>query len=239
MTMETPNADHAISPGGDNSSPPSPDPTWWIDDGIPGVGDKPSWLGEKFKTAADLAKSYHELEKRVGTPPDDYDFARSKSLDPDYEPFKEMLELAKTRRVPKDVMDKVIDSVDKYFNEFTTDQDEEIKKLGEKAQERVQVIDNWAKANLSKESYEALSEKINTADAVKALEEIRSKMMSSSSNIPNGNESSSNMPSMEDLQSELNNNLEKYKTDSKYRTDWQRRMEMATKSKSSFVDKFS
>ncbi len=63
--------------------------------------------------------------------------------------------------------------------------------------------------------------------------------MSSSSNIPNGNDSSSNLPTMADLQSELNNNLEKYKTDSKYRTDWTRRMEIATKANSSFVDKFS
>ena len=63
--------------------------------------------------------------------------------------------------------------------------------------------------------------------------------MNSSSNIPNGNDASSSMPTMEDLQSELNNNLEKYKTDSKFRADWQRRMEMATKAKSSFVDKFS
>ncbi len=126
MTMNTPNADTALNPGGEAPA----EPTWWLDEGIPGIGEKPSWLGDKFKTAADLAKSYSELEKRVGTAPDDYDFARSKSLDPDYVPFQEMLELAKQRRVPKDVMDKMIDSVDKYFDEFKTNEDEEFKKLG-------------------------------------------------------------------------------------------------------------
>ena len=236
MTIDSPNADQAMNPGSESMAE---QPNWWLDDGVPGIGDKPSWLGDKFKTAADLGKSYLELEKRVGTAPDDYDFNRSKTLDANYKPFQELIELAQKRRVPKEVMDKVIDSVDKYFDEFKTDPDEEFKKLGDKAEERIKLVDNWAKANLSKESYDALTNNVNNAESLMALEEIRSKMMSSSSNIPGNNDNTNAMPTMAELQSELNSNLDKYKNDAKYRADWTRRMEMATKANSAFVDKFS
>jgi len=36
---------------------------------------------------ADVAKSLNELEKRFGVVPDEYDFSKSRYLDPDYEPL--------------------------------------------------------------------------------------------------------------------------------------------------------
>src|ERR1700677_2983599 len=132
-------------------------PSWFIDEGIPGVGDRPSWLPDKFKTTADMAKAHSELEKKLGTAPDEYDISKSKFLDADYEPIQDFLKLAKDKRVPKDVIDKMVDSFDKYMDEFSVDYEEETKKLGDNAQERLTVLDNWAKANLSKDSYEALT----------------------------------------------------------------------------------
>lgn len=232
MTIDTPNADSSGNPGG-NETPP----TWWIDDGVPGIGQKPDWLSDKFKSVADLSRSYSELEKRVGSAPENYDFTKSKFLDGEYAPFKELQELAKNRRVPQDVMDKVIDSMDRYLSEFTTDENEEFTKLGDNAKERLTTLDNWAMANLSTESYQALTANLRNADSIKALEELRSKMMTGSSTIPNGNDQGvSNAPNMADLQEELNTNLEKYKTDSKYRAELQARMELASK-KAGFVDK--
>lgn len=211
---------------------------WFIEEGVPGSGPRPEWLPEKYKTAADMAKHTSELEKRLGTVPEDYDFSKSRYLDPDYEPFNELKKVAKEKRVPKEVMDKVIESVDKYMDEFSLDTAAELKKLGDNAEERVTTIDNWAKANLSKESYEALSRTVMTADSIKAIEELRGKMMSNNPQIPTGNtgnvESGS---SVADLQLELANNLQKYKTDDAYRKDIQRRMEVAAKNAPGFVDK--
>ena len=214
------------------------EPAWFIEEGIPGPGARPSWLGEKYKTASDLAKHTSELEKRLGTVPEDYDFSKSRYLDPDYEPFNELKKVAKEKRVPKEVMDKVIESVDKYMDEFSLDTAEELKKLGENAQERVTTLDNWAKANLSKESYEALSKTVMTADSIKAIEELRGKMMSNSPQVPTGNTGNVDTgSSVADLQLELANNLQKYKTDDAYRKDIQRRMEVAAKNAPGFVDK--
>lgn len=225
-----------ITPETPNAETPSP-PAWFVDDNVPGVGERPQWLDSKFKTVADLAKSYRELEKKVGTPPDEYDLSQSKFLDGDYEPIQEFLKLAKDKRVPKDVVDKMVESIDKYMDEFSIDYTEETKKLGDNAQDRLTTLDNWAQANLSKESHEALISNLKTANAIKALEELRSKMMSNTPVVPNGNDASANnVASLDEIRSELSNNLAKYKSDPKYRADITARIEMASKN-SNFVDK--
>lgn len=212
-------------------------PTWFIDENVPGVGNRPDWLPQKFKTVADLSKSYNELEKRVGVVPDNYDFTKSRFLDPDYVPFQELQQVAKDKRVPQEFIDKMLDSVDKYMDEFSTDPAEEFKKLGDNARDRVTVLDNWAKANLSKDSYEALTSKLNNAESIKALEELRGRMMSSTTQVPGNNGAVSTAASLDDLKTELSTNLAKYKSDANYRVDLQRRLEMAAKNAPGYIDK--
>jgi hypothetical protein len=214
------------------------EPKWFIDEGLPGLGDRPSWLPDKYKTVADLAKSNAELEKRLGTAPENYDFSKSKFLDPDYVPFQELEAAARERRVPQEFIDKMIESVDKYVDEFRTDTAEELARLGDNAKERVQLLDNWAKANLSKESYEGLTNSFNNAEAIKALEELRGKMMSNNTQIPNNNgDLPSSGQALDDLKLEIQTNLQKYKTDENYRKDLQKRLEIAGKNAPGYVDK--
>lgn len=221
-----------------NETPPPETPSWFIDEGIPGVGERPAWLADKFKTVADLGKSYSELEKKVGVAPEDYDFSKSKYLDPDYVPFQELKQVAKDKRVPQDVIDKMLESVDKYMDEFSTNDEDEIKKLGDNAQERLTTLNNWAKANLSKDSYEALTSNLRNAESVRALEELRGKMMSNNPHVPNGNDGAThNVATLEDIKMELSNNLGKYKTDVAYRNDIQKRLEIAAKNAPGFIDK--
>lgn len=228
------------NPNGVEVITPDPNkPSWFIDEGVPGVGERPDWLSDKFKTAAEMAKSYSELEKKFSTPPDDYDFTKSKFIDPDYEPFQELAKYAKDKRVPADVIDKMLETYDKYFDEFSTDYTEEAKKLGENAKERLTVLDNWAKANLSESSYNALTSNLRSADSIKALEELRGKMMSENTMVPNGNDDGKNtQASLDDLKMELQDpsNLKKYKEDAKYRKDYSSRLEVAAKN-SGFLDK--
>jgi hypothetical protein len=221
-----------------NNQAAPPAPAWYIDEGLPGVGDRPAWLNDKFKTAADLAKSHHELEKRLGTVPDDYDFSKSKYIDPDYVPFQELKQFAKDKRVPQEVIDKMLESFDKYTDEFTTDYSAEIAKFGDNAKERLETLNNWAKANLSEDAFEALTSNLRTAESVKALEQLRSKMMSNTAQVPNGNDGAiHNTASLDDIKLELSNNLEKYKTDPVYRKNLQGRLEVAAKNAPGYIDK--
>lgn len=214
------------------------EPKWFIDEGIAGQGERPSWLPEKFKTVADMSRSYHELEKRFGNAPEDYDFSKSKYIDPNYAPFQDLKQVLKEKRVPQEVVDRFIEANDKYMDEFRTDEAEEIKKLGENGPQRLEVLNNWAKANLSKEAYEALTSNMKTAESIKAIEEIRGKMMSNNPVVPNGNDNAGVAGStIGELKDELSTNLEKYKTDAKYRDDLQRRMAIAAKNVPGYVDK--
>lgn len=212
-------------------------PSWYIDEGIPGQGQRPDWLSDKFKSAADLAKSYSELEKKFSQMPEEYDFSKSRYLDPEFDSMKDFLKYARDKRVPKDVIDKMVDSVDQYMNQFQVNVEAEKKKLGDNADDRLKLLDNWAKANLSDGSYAALTKNLNNADTILALEELRGKMMSNNTMIPNGNDSAINAPvKLEDVKAELSANLDKYKKDPAYRADLQSRLAMAAKS-SQFVDK--
>lgn len=212
--------------------------SWWIDEGMPGTGDRPDWLPEKFKSVADMSKSYNELERRVGSAPNEYDMSKGEGwIEPDYGPIQDMLEFAKSKHVPQDVMDKMFESVGKYLDEFNIDPNEERQKLGDKAEERLQVIDNWAKANFSQETYDALTSNLRTADAIKAIEEVRNKMNSNATTIPNSNhDDARSVPSLQDIQAEMNKNLDKYKTDPQYRREMQAKMELAAKA-SGYQDK--
>lgn len=213
------------------------EPKWFIDEGLPGMGDRPSWLPDKYKTVAELARSNAELEKKLGTAPDKYDFSKSRYLDPEFAQFKELQSLAKEKRVPQEVMDKFLESVDKYVDGLTPNMEDEIKSLGDNGKERVDILDNWAKANLSKEGYEAISKSIDNAGTIKALEELRGKFMSNTAQVPGNNGNVANSASVDDIKIELTNNLQKYKDNPDYRKDIQKRLEVAAKNTTGYIDK--
>lgn len=192
---------------------------WWIDDGIPGQGDRPDWLPAKFKSVKDLGNSYKHLEQRFGEVPKSYSFEAAMDwADPDYEPFEEMAQFAKENHVSQRVMDKFLGTVGKYLNEFKPDYEAERAKLGENAIERLTTLDNWAKTNLSEKSYMALFDNLKSAEAVEAIEEIRTKMLGNKTTIPGFSpEHSSESMTVDAVKNEMSMNYDKYKNDPAYR----------------------
>lgn len=216
----------------------SAEPLWWVDANTPGSGERPSWLNQKFKTAEDVAKAYHALEKKFMSGPEEYDLSKGESwLDMEYEPLHNMIEMAKSKRVPQEVMDTMLDSVGKYLDEFKVDYNEEKSKLGDKAEERLNILSNWAKSNFSEKTFDALTQNMRTADAVLAIEEMRMKMMDNRTTIPTGNEdTSSPRLTLEAIQQEMTTNFARYKTDPIYRKEISQKIEQASQN-SGFVDK--
>ena len=105
------------------------------------------------------------------------------------------------------------------------------------AQARIKTLDNWAQANLSKDAYEALTGNIRTAGQIKALEELRGKMMSDQPQVPGNSGGVANAASVADIQQEISQNLAKFKSDDGYRKDVQKRLEVAVKNTPGYVDK--
>jgi hypothetical protein len=196
------------------------EPTWWWDKATPGAGDRPEWLPAKYKSAEDTAKAFKELEKRLGSAPEQYDWSKGESwIDSDYEPFQKMAEYAKSKHVPQDVMDNMLESVGTYLDEFNTDYAEERKALGDNAEERLNKVDNWAKSNFSEETYNAVIGSLRTAKDVQAIEEIRNKMIDNTTTIPTGNEVAQSVPTVAEIQQEMVANYAKYKSDPAYREE--------------------
>lgn len=202
-------------------------PSWYWDEHTPGQGERPQFLPEKYKSVADVAKAYKELESRLGTAPKEYDFSRGEGwIEPEYEPFQKMAEFARSKHVPQEVMDNFLDTVSMYLDEFRTDLDEEKSKLGENASQRLQILNSWAKANLSEKAFGALTTGMRTAEQIEALEEIRNKMIGNNTIVPGGNDAvQGGGPTLEEYRSELNANYTKYKTDPAYRKDMERKLE--------------
>lgn len=213
---------------GDNQGSTGNDtPGWYWDSNTPGQGDRPDFLPDKYKSVADVAKAYKELEQRLGQAPKEYDFSKGSSwIEPDYEPFQHMADFAKQHHVPQTVMDKMLETVGLYLDEFTTDINEEKAKLGDRATERLQKLNNWAKSNLSEKAFATLSASMRTAEQIEALEEVRSKMLENSTLVPGGNAAATGGgPTLEEYRSELNANFAKYKTDPHYRKEMERKLE--------------
>lgn len=194
-------------------------PSWYWDENTPGVGERPAYLPEKYKTVADMAKAQRELESRLGQAPKEYDFSKGdKWIEPEYEPFKKMAELAKSKHVPQEVMDAFMEATGSYLDEFKVDVNAEKQKLGANAGERLSVLNNWAKANLSEKAYATLTRGMKTAESIEALEELRTKMLANNTMIPTGKEVNEQAgPSLEEYRVELAQNLKKYQDDPVYR----------------------
>src|SRR6185503_12684451 len=193
--------------------------SWHWDDNTPGQGARPEWLQPKFKSVAEAAKSFNELEKLKGSAPQQYDFSKGESC-------IELADLARSKHVPQEVMDKMFESVGMYLEEFKTDMTEEKSKLGEKAGERLTTLNNWARSNLSEKSYNALTMGMRTAEQIEALEELRSKMLNNNTMVPGGNSTvGQSSMTIEEYRSELNANYAKFKTDPAYRKDMEKKLE--------------
>lgn len=214
-------------------------PSWLIDDDTPGVGDRPEWLPEKFKSAKALAKSYSELEKRIGTSPqapESYDFGDYKEVfDPENEHMANLQNLYKENKISQEVFEKTMESMTGYL---VPDVAAERAKIGEDADKRIEILDNWAKANFSEKAFNALTSTMVTSDAILAIEEIRNKMLEGKQTPPSSSDETGTPPeyTRKELEQEMYENREKYKSDSKYRAEMKAKFSRVA-ANAGFVDK--
>lgn len=221
-----------------NTEDTSQEPSWWLDESTPGPGQRPEWLPERFKRLSDVVKSYQELDKKLKTEvPDQYDFGDYEQFfDPNHQAFQNLSEFAKQNRVPQEVFSKTLEAFQQYAQDFAPNPEQIKAKLGDNADKRIELLNNWAQSNLSEQAAQALYDNMTSAETILALEEIRQKMMSNQ-NIPNGSDNNTTTHyTVDEVQKEIEENFQRYKTDSKYRTEMRQKMELAKKD-SYFIDK--
>ena len=153
---------------------------WFYDENTPGTGDRPEWLQPKFKSVAEAAKSFNELEKKFGKfkgAPESYDLTIEDMPDFKFEEgdpvLAEFLDMAKESNASQDFVSKALAHYVKAQNFYAPDPQEEIQKIGVNAKAEIAQLNEWASQRLDKNEYETFKGMVTTAEAFKVLQKLR------------------------------------------------------------------
>jgi len=159
---------------------------WFYDEGIPGKGDRPEYLKDKYANIVEQAKAYPESEKRFGAftgAPETYEVNVSDQLkesgveiDNDDPLMASAMEFAQDIKMDQGGFDKMIEiyAMSKVAEAEAVEayKADEMRSLGNNADARIDNLNSWAKSNLSEEMFTGFQSMANSAESVKALEHL-------------------------------------------------------------------
>jgi len=200
-------------------------PSWHWDDDMPGEGNRPTWLKDKYTKVTDQAKAYIEAEKRLGTSkaPSEYDLSGyHEYFDLEHEHFASLKDNARKHNITQEALNAIIDPIIQYQESSLPNMSEELAKLGDNPQARLDALDTWASNTLSKTSLETLGKIATRAEVVELMDDIRQKFIAvnSDSHVPSM-QNLAEMPVLtaQDVRSEMQQNIKRYKEDPSYRRE--------------------
>lgn len=210
---------------------PAPAPTettpsndWFVMDGVKGTGERPSYLSPKYKTLADQAKAYPELEKKLGANkivPDKYDLEKYKeTINAEDTHIQKLLHVAREKQLDQGALEGVLDVYSEYLNNNKPDYSKEIEKLGPKGREKISTVAQWAQNTLSAESVEIINKIGHSADVINLLDELRQYQVHSQSQVP-GQQPVTPFTriTVAEVETEMKQNMARYSVDAKYRAE--------------------
>jgi hypothetical protein len=169
-------------------------------EGIAGEGDAPEWYkGDKYKSVAEQAKAYTDLEKRFGGftgAPEAY--ALPEGLDGEDHFVKTLSDMGLKNQMSQESFSELLELGNSIFEskeEF--DQEREMAALGDNAQERLDNITGFMKNNLG-DKYEGLIGHVNSAKAVELVEALIGGTKGAS--LPGGSSVVTSKPSQGELE---------------------------------------
>ena len=204
---------------------------WFFAEDVPGKGDRPEWMKEKYKTVADQAKAYVELEKRMGevkgAPKDGYALDALDGIAADDPLVQHFAETFKEMNVSQEGFQRVVSEfLDMQSSVAQVDAQKEIEKLGLDGGQQVKQIDTWLNNTFDADTAKTIKSWVATADDIKALQAL--KAFQPASAIPTGNQhNAGGYETVQELKNEQMNNWDKYKNDENYRNRWRSRLENA------------
>jgi len=156
--------------------------TWYFDENLPGTGDKPDWLIDKFKTAADQAKAFVEAEKRLGAfkgAPEEYTLEiddpelKDVKFDKENPVLQEFLKTAKEQNVSQEFVETLLKTHAKMQKMQMPNFEKEMEKLGVNGKQDLQLLLQWGSNNLTKDELQTFKGMVRTAEDVRVFEKIR------------------------------------------------------------------
>lgn len=149
---------------------------YFLSDNVKGVGEMPEWYkADKYKSVAEQAKAYTELEKKfggfTGAPKDGY--ALAEGVESDDALWAELVEFGTKTNMSQSAMNEaweLLTAQEQAIEEVSVEA--EMEKLGDNAVERIKVVEQYMKNNLDGDTYERLRYAVNSAEAVELVEAL-------------------------------------------------------------------
>lgn len=160
----------------DASAPTLNEGEYFLSDGIKGSGDTPDWYkGDKYKSVAEQAKAYTELEKKfggfTGAPKDGY--SGPEGIEGDDALLQELTEFATKTNMSQEAFGdawELLSAQSQAVEQVT--QEQEIASLGDNAQERIKNVEGYLKNNLDAEVYEEVRNLVTDARSIQLVEHL-------------------------------------------------------------------
>ena len=158
----------------DQSSPELSEGEYFLSEGIKGAGEMPEWYNPtKYKSVAEQAKAYTELEKKfggfTGAPKDGY--AGPEGVESGDALLEELTEFATRTNMSQDAFNDAWELLTAQSEAVEqVEQEQELAKLGDNAQQRIKTIEGFMKNNMSPEDFDVARDLVTTAESVQLIE---------------------------------------------------------------------
>jgi len=155
---------------------------WMMSEDIKGEGEAPEWFkANKYKTVADQAKAYAGLESKLGAftgaPEDGYKVELPEGIEGEIADDDPMLvsfnEWAAEAGLSQEKHTELMALYVNGLMETQPDIQEEIKRMGKDAPQRINDFTAWAKANFDESEFVTLQGLATTAEGFNILEKMR------------------------------------------------------------------
>ena len=160
----------------DASTPTLSEGEYFLSDGIKGSGDTPDWYkGDKYKSVAEQAKAYTELEKKfggfTGAPKDGY--SGPEGIESDDALLQELTEFATKTNMSQEAFGDAWELLSAQGQAVEqVSQEQEIASLGDNAQERIKNVEGYLKNNLDADVYEEVRSLVTDARSIQLVEHM-------------------------------------------------------------------
>jgi hypothetical protein len=158
----------------DATTPELSEGEYFLSDGIKGTGDAPEWYkGDKYKSVAEQAKAYTELEKKfggfTGAPKDGY--AGPEGVESDDALLQELTEFASKTNMSQEAFGEAWELLTAQSEAVeAVSQEQEIAALGSNAEERIKNVEGYLKNNLDADDYETVRDLVTDAKSIQLIE---------------------------------------------------------------------
>lgn len=220
------------SPDTAQEAPANNRPEWFLADGVKGSGEKPEWLKEKYKTVAEQAKAYTELEKRMGefrgSPKDGYKLEDIEGVDKDNPLVKHFAETFKELNLTQEGFSRIVSEFAQVqMNMNQQNVAEEIKKLGSNAKQEITQLNNWITNTFDEGIASTIKNWVMTADDIRALQALKAFQPRSAIPTYSDAKGAAHFESLKEVTNEKAHNFKRYKEDENYRNSLDERFAAA------------